>query len=130
MHENPRANEEEQELVERCPVAARDHGRSHRGDGCGARDRHRRRHLAEVVAGTKHAACAEIALADRQHACEEDEEAIVGLALADEDSAGRDLFALHPLSEPGERLARQPGEQLDAGELVLGGRTARRDQSS
>ena len=37
------------------------------------------------------------------------------------------LQALHALPELRERLARQAGEQLDPGELVLGGGTARRD---
>ena len=91
---------------------------------------HRRRDLAEVVAGPEHATCAEIALADGQDSGEEDVEPVVGLALAHEDRARSDLLALHALPEPGERLARQPGEQLDPGELVLCGRAARRGYSS
>ena len=118
--------ERSQELVERRPVAARHHRGCHRGHGRRSRHVHRRRDLAEVVAGPEHATCAEVALADGQDSGEEDVEAVVGVALADEDRARRDLLALHALPEPGERLARQPGEQLDPGELVLCGGAARR----
>ena len=119
-----------QELVERRPVAAGDHCGSHRGHGRRSRHAHRRRDLAEVVAGPEHAARAEIALADGQDSGEEDVEPVVGLALAYEDRARSDLLALHALPEPGERLARQSGEQLDPGELVLCGGPARRGYSS
>ena len=69
--------------------------RGHRRDGRRARDRHRRRHLAEVIAGTQHAARAEIALADGQHACEDDVEAVVGLSFR-----GRGPCRARPLRAP------------------------------
>src|SRR5262249_43350761 len=83
------------------------------------------RDLPEVVAGTEHAARAEVALADGEHAGEDDVEAVAGVALAHEHGAGRDLFPLHASREPAEDLAREPGKQLDAGEPVLGCGSAR-----
>ena len=109
------------QLVERLPVATRhDHG-SHRGYGRRPRHGHRGSDLAEIVAGSKEAPRPEIALADRQNPREDDVEAIVRVALPHHDGARRDLLALHAPRELTDRLARQPGEELDPCELVLGG---------
>jgi CubicO group peptidase (beta-lactamase class C family) len=118
------------ELIEGRPVAARHDRGGHRRHGRGARDPHRRRDLAEVLAGTKEAAGADVALADREDTGEEHVEAVAGLTLADEDRAGRDLLALHAAREPSQRLARQAREQLDTVELVLRGRRAGRSYSA
>src|SRR5581483_5561429 len=65
------------------------------------------------------------AVRDREHAAEDDVEAVARLALAHERRSRRDLLALHSLRELREHLAGKPGEELDARELVLGRGRAR-----
>ena len=57
---------------------------------------------------------------------EDDVEAVARLALATRTVAGRTSSRSIRFPSSGERLARQPGEQLDPGELVLCRRAARR----
>src|SRR3982750_2379176 len=112
------------ELLERLAVAGRDDTRRDRRHSCGPRNPHRRRDLTEVVAGPQHPARAQRVL-DREHPGEDDIEAVALLAFAHDDRPRRDLLALHSLAEPHERLARQPREQPNALQLVLGCATPR-----
>ena len=103
-----------EQLVERRPVAARDDRRRHRRDGRGARDAHRERDLAEPVTGANHAPRAARLLRDRREAGQHHVEAVALLALRDDDPAGRQLLALHPLGEARKGLPGQRGEEGDA----------------
>src|SRR6266508_4696818 len=86
-----------QELVERRLVAARDDGGRQRADVCGTRNVHRARDLAEVVAGPQHPPRHRAEVRDREHAVQDDVEAIPLLALDDGRLAARDFLAAHPL---------------------------------
>src|SRR3979490_2429881 len=72
----------------------------------GARDVHRERDLAEVVAGPQDAPRAERRLAYREHPAQHHVEALAAVALADDRLARRDLLAAHAGGELRQLLSR------------------------
>src|SRR5439155_2946634 len=111
-------------------ITACGESRRDRADRRGARHVHRQRDLAEVVAGTQDLPGPHDARGHREHAREDDVEAVAPVALSDDRPTGRDLLALHAPPQLHERLARKPGEELDPRELVVrGGRAGHRSLS-
>src|SRR6266511_1086307 len=108
-----------QELVERRLVAACDDGGRQRADVCGTGNVHRERNLAEVVARPQHPPRHRAKVRDREHAGQDDVQAITLIAFDNGRLAAGDFLAAHPLRKLDELLAGELREQADARQLSL-----------